>query len=142
MNLTDLLLTLIEMSQKIYAVILRKPYVTIKVQHVPSRDRSGTVTKETIALTIINEGVQEVEVQRVWLLTSFNRPVFSDLLDSKMPIRILARDRTTYFMPMESLKAALNRSAGETIVRAVAFDKTERKHTGRVDRVAQAEFVR
>ena len=86
--------------------------------------------------------VHEIDIQRIWFLTSFNRPIFSELLDSKTPLKVLGKDRATYFLPMEELKAALNRSVGETIVQAVAFDRTEHKYFGRVDRVAQEEFAK
>ena len=100
------------------------------------------VTQEMIAFTIINEGFLENDIQRAWFLTSFKRAVFSELLDSKMPLKVLGRDRATYFMPAEELKAALNQSIGETIVQAVVLDSAGHKYAGRVDRVAQAEFAK
>ena len=142
MDLTNLVLTSFEAFTKTYSVVLRKPYIAIKVQYAPRRDRSGKVTKEMIAFTIANGGIHEIDIQRIWFLTSFNRPVFSELLDSKMPLKLLGKDRFTYFVPTEELKTALNRSVGETIVGAVAFDKTGHKYTGRVDRVAQEEFAK
>jgi hypothetical protein len=140
MDLTNLVLTIFEKFAKTYSVILRKPYISIKVQYAPRRDRSGQVTKEMMAFTITNEGVHEIEIQRIWLVTSFNRPIFSELLDSKMPLRMLGKDKATYFLPMAALKAALNRVVGDTIVEAIAFDKTGHKYAGRVDRIAQEEF--
>ena len=142
MDLTNLVLTIFDAFIKTYSIICRKPYVTVKVRYAPQRDRSGKVTQEMIAFTVINEGGLEIDIQRIWFLTSFNRPIFSEFLDSKMPLKVLGRDRATYFMPMEELKAALNRSGGETIVQAVVFDKTEHKHAGRVDKVAQEEFAK
>jgi hypothetical protein len=142
MDLTNILLDVLEQCNRVYAVILRKPYITVKVQYAPRRDRAGKVTQEMIAFTIINDGFVENEIQRAWFLTSFNRPVFSELLDSKMPLKVSGRDRDTYFMPAEELKAALNRGIGETIARAVALDGTEHKYTGRVDKKVQEEFAK
>jgi hypothetical protein len=142
MDFTNIILDGIEQFNKVYAIILRKPYITARVQYTPRRDRSGKVTQEMLAFTIINEGFLQIEVQRVWFLTSFNRPVFSELLDSKMPLKISGRDRFTYFVPMKELKAALNRSIGETIAQAVVLDSTEHRFTGRADKVAQAEFAK
>jgi len=142
MDLTSILLDVIEQFNKVYAVILRKPYITVKVQYAPRRDRSGKVKQEMIAFTIINEGFLENEIQRAWFLTSFNRPVFSELLDSKTPLKVSGRDRVTYFMPAEELKAALNRSSGEMIAQAVVFDSTEHKYAGRVDKKVQEQFAK
>ena len=142
MDLTSFVLGILEVFLKTYSIILKRPYVTVKVQYAPQRDRSGTVTKELFALTIFNESTPEIDVQRVWFLTSFNRPVFSELVDSKMPLKVLRRGRATYFMPMTELKAALNRNVGETISQAVVFDQNGHKHLGRVDRVAQEEFAK
>ena len=58
-----------------------------------------------------------------------------------MPIKVLENDRATYLVPIEELEAALNRSVGETIVKAVVLDKKEYKHVGRVDKVAQEELA-
>jgi len=142
MDLTNILLDVIEQFTKVYSVILRKPYITVKVQYAPRRDRSGKVTQEMIAITIINEGFLENDIKRAWFLTSFKRAVFSELLDSKMPLRVSGRDRVTYFMPSEELKADLNRSIGETIVQAVVLDSIEHKYLGRVDKVVQEEFAK
>lgn len=142
MDLTNLILDIFEIVIKTYSIILRKPYVTVKVQYAPQRDRAGEVTKELFAFTIINESGPEIEVQRVWFLTSFNRPISSESIDSKIPIRVWKRNRTTYFLPIEELKVALNKSAGETIIEAVALDNAERKHVGRVNKLAQVEFAK
>ena len=141
-NLTNLVLDIFEVAVKTYSIICKKPYVTVKVQFTPQRDRAGKVTKELIAFTIINESGPEIDVQRIGFLTSFNRLLLPEFLDSKLPIKVLGKDRATYFLPIEELKAALNKSVGETIVEAVVFDKTEHKHVGRVDKVAQEEFAK
>jgi len=141
-NLTNLVLDTFEVAIKTYSAICKKPYVTVKVQFTPQRDRAGKVTKELIAFTIINESSPEIDVQRIWFLTSFNRHLSPEFINSKMPIKVLGKDRATYFMPIEELKAALNKSVGETIIEAVVFDKTEHKYAGRVDRLAQAEFAK
>lgn len=142
MDPTNLVLAIFEALLKAYSIICRKPYVTVEVVYAPQRDRSGEVTKELIAFTIINESSPEIDVERVWFLTSFNRPISSKLIDSKMPIKVLGKRRATYFVPIEELKAALNKSVGETIIKAVVFDKTERKYVSRVNKVAQEEFAK
>lgn len=142
MDLTNLVLAIFEAFVKTYSVICRKPYATAEVKYAPQRDRSGEVTKELIAFTIINGSSPEIDVEKSWFLTSFNRPISSKLIDSKMPIKVLGKRRATYFVPMEELKAALNKSVGETITKTVVFDKTEHKYTGRVDKVTQEEFAR
>jgi len=141
MNPTNLLLDIFDACIKIYSVICRRPHVTARVQFTPQRDRSGEVTKELMALTIINESSPEVDVQEVWFLTSFKRPVSSTHIDAKLPVKVRGRDRTTYFVPFEDLKAALNKNVAETIAEVVILDKTGRKHIGRVGRAAAAEFA-
>ena len=58
-----------------------------------------------------------------------------------MPIKVLEDGRATYFVPIDELKAAMNKSVGETIIKAVVFDKNGRKHVGRVDKAVQGEFT-
>jgi len=142
MNLTNLVLDIFEAFLKTYSIICRKPYVTVKVEFAPQRDRDGKVTKELIAFTIINERGPEIDAKGIWFLTSFRRPIFSKFIDSKMPIKVLKKDRATYFVPMEELKTALNKSVGETIIEAVVFDKAEHKHVGRVNEAVQEEFAK
>ena len=142
MDTTNLVLAIYEALVKTYSIICRKPYVAVEVVYAPQRGKSGEVTKELIAFTIINRSGPEIDVQRIWFLTSFNRPIFSKSIDAKMPIKVPGKRRATYFVPIEELKAALNKSVGETITEAVVFDKTEHKHVGRVDKVAQEEFAK
>ena len=142
MDLTNLILDIFEVAIKTYSIIYKKPYLAVKVQYSPQRDRSGKVTKELMAFTIINESGPEIDAQRIWFLTSFNRPISSEFLDSKIPIKVWEKNRVTHFLPIEELKAALNKSAGETIIEAVVWDNAEHKHVGRVDKVAQEEFAK
>ena len=142
MDLTNLVLDISEAVVKIYSIIRNKPYVTAEIVHVPQRDKSGKVTKEEIALTIINEGGSEIEVQRIWFLTSFYRPIFSKHIDSKMPIKMRRKDRATYFLPIEDFKAAFNKRVGETIIKTVILDNIEHMHIGRVDKVTQEELAK
>lgn len=142
MDPTSLLLDILRAVIKTYSIIRNKPYVTADVVYVQQRDKSGKVTKELIAFTIINESGPEIEVERIWFLTSFNRRIFSKHVDSKMPIKVRKKDRATYFVPIEEFKTALNKSIGETIVKAVVVDKTGHMHVGGVDKVAQEEFAK
>jgi len=142
MDLTSLVLDIFDAVVKTYSVICNKPYVKAEVVYVPQKGKSGEVTKEEIALTIINEGGPEIEVQRIWFLTSFNRPIFSKYVDSKMPIKVRKKDRATYFVPIEEFKAALNKSVGETIIKTAVLDNMEHTHIGRVDKVTQEELAK
>ena len=143
MNLTNIVVGIIDACIQLYNIILRKPFLTVnKVQYSPQRDSSGKVTEELIAFTIANESCDEIEVQRIWFLTSFNRPIFSKVIDSKVPLKMLVNDRATYLVPIEELKAPLNKNVGETITEVVVLDKTEHQNIGRVDRVAQEELAR
>jgi len=142
MDPNSLVLTTFDTAIKAYSIICRKPYVTVEVKYAPQRGKSGEVTKEEIAFTIINESGPEIDVQRIWFLTSFNRPISSKHVDSKMPIKVRRKDRATYFVPIEEFKAALNKSVGETIIKAAVLDNTEHIHVGRVDKVAQEELAK
>ena len=137
MDLTNIVLDIIEAFTKAYAIILRKPYITVKVQHAPKRDRSGEVTKDMVAFTLINEGFTEIDVQKVWFLTSFNRLVSAKSVDSKLPVKVLENDRINFIVPVEELKATLNKRVRETITRVVVFDKAEHRYVGRVDKITQ-----
>jgi len=142
MDYSSLVLDIFEAFIKIYSTILNKPYVRADVVYVPIKGKSGKVTKEEIAVTIINESGPEIEVKRIWFITSFNRPIFSKYVDSKMPIKVPRKDRTTYFIPIEEFKAMLNKSVGDTIIKAAVLDNTENIHVGRVHKVAQAELAK
>lgn len=142
MDATRLVLDTYEAFVRAYSAIFRKQYVAVKVQLVPQRDKSEPGTKELIAFTIINESGPDIEVQEAWFLTSFNRRIFSKFIDSKMPIKMRRKDRATYFMPIEELKATLNERVGETITEAVVFDKTQHQHIGRVDEAVEVELAK
>jgi hypothetical protein len=142
MDATRLLLDTCEVFVKAYSTICRKPYVTVKVRLVPQRDKSGPETNQLIAFTIINESGPDIEVQEAWFLTSFHRRVFSKVIDSKMPIHVRRKDRATYFVPIEELKAALNERVGETITEAAVFDKTQRQHQSRVDEALEVKLAK
>ena len=142
MDLTNLVLDISEAIVKIYYIIRNKPYVTAEVLYIPQRDKSGEVTKEEIAFTIINGSGPEIEVQRVWFLTSFYRHIFSEYIDSKMPVKLRGKDKATYFVPIEEFKPALNKNVGETIIRTVVLDNMEHMHVGRIDKVTQEELAK
>ena len=141
MDIDNLVLGISEVFTKTYSIIFTRPYATVKVKFRPQVDGDDKATKESIEFTIINESFGEIDVQRIWFLTTFNRPVFSEFIDSQMPIKVLENDRATYFVPVEELKASLNRSVGETIVKAVVLDKNEYKHVGRVDKEVQEHLA-
>ena len=142
MDINNLLLDILDICIKIYSIFSRKPYATVKLQFAPQKDRSGTVTRESMALTIINESVPVIDVQKVWFLTSFNRIVESAFLNAKMPVKVLKRDRATFFFPIDELKTTLNKNVKDTIAEAVALDKAGHQHAGRVGKAAQAELAR
>ncbi len=142
MNATNLILDTFDSFTKMYSAFCRKSYVSVKVQLVPSKDKSNPADKRLVAFTIINESGPDIEVEEAWFLTSFNRRILTGYIDSKMPEKILSKDRAIYFVPLEELKAALNKSVGETITQAAVFDKTQRIHTGRVDKAVEREFAR
>ena len=142
MELDNIVLYFLEAAQKMYSVILRKPYVTVKVQYAPQRDRDGKVTKDLFAFTIINASSPEVELKKGWFLTSYNRPVYSEAVDSKFPVKVAGRDRITYFLPIEEIKNELNKNAADTIAEAVVSDETGRRYSSRVDKATQEEFAK
>lgn len=142
MDLTSFVLDIYEALIRNYSIICNRPYVTAEVVCVPQRSKSGKATKELIAFTVINASGPDIEVQRVWFISSFNRHIFSEFIDSKMPMGVSRKNRETYFVPLEEFRAALNKSVGETIAEAVVFDKNEHKHVGRVDKAVQEEFAK
>jgi hypothetical protein len=142
MDLSNLVLGIFEVFKKTYSIIFTKPYATVKVKYLPQKDGSGTVTNELIEFSIINESFGDIEVQRIWFLTSYNRPVYSEFIDSQMPIKVPENDRATYLVPIEELKAALNRNVSDTIIQAVVCDKAGHKHAGLVDRAVQEQLAK
>jgi hypothetical protein len=140
MDATRFLLDIFEFFKKTISVICYRPYVAVEVQLVPPKDKSGT--PELIAFTVINEIGPDIEVQEAWFLTSYNRRILCKYIDSKLPEKVLSKDRAIYFVPLEELKAALNKGIGETITEAVVFDKAEHLHTGRVHKLAEIAFAK
>ena len=142
MDLTSLVLDIYEALIRTYSIIRNRPYVTAEVVCVPQRSKSGKATGELVAFTVINESGPDIEVQRVWFISSFNRHIFSEFIDSKMPMRVSRKNRETYFVPLEEFGAALNKSVGETITKAVVSDKTGRRYESRIGKVAQEELAK
>jgi hypothetical protein len=141
-DLTNFVLDMSEAFVKGYAIVRLKPYATVKVRYSPQGDSSGKVDRESVALTVSNGSFGEIDVQRIWFLTSFNRPVYSESIDSNLPVKVSEDNQATYFVPVTELKAALNKIVGETIVKAVALDKDGHRYEGRADRVTQEALVR
>lgn len=133
---------MIRISQKTYAIIFQKPYATVKVQFLPPQERHGKVNKEKVAFNIINASCGDIDVQGVWLLSSYNRQIFSKTLDAQIPFRVVEDGRVTFVVPVAELKAALNRSVDDTITEALVYDKNGHKHAGRVDPAVQEELAR
>ena len=142
MDFTKLVLDILEPLEQVYYIVCRKPFLTVKVQSAPQRDGSGQGTEASIVFTIINESCGDMEVQRIWFLTSFNRPVFSEFLDSKTPLKMMVNNRVTYSVPIEELKSALNKSVGETINKVVVFDQAGHQNSGRLVKALQEEFTK
>jgi len=142
MDAARVVLDIYDAFVKAYSAMLGKQYVSVKVQLVPQKDTSGQEDNKLIAFTIINESGPEIEIREAWFLTSFNRRVFSEVLDSRMPVKVRSKDREIYFLPAKDLKSALNEKVGETVTQAAVFDTTQHKYTGRVDRLVEAEFTR
>ena len=134
MDLTNLVLDILDAALKVYSVISRKPFVTVKVQYAPQ--------EESITFAVANESSHDNEIRRIWFLTSFNRPIFSELVDSAMPVKMLVNDRTTFSVPIAELKTALNKGSGETITDVVVLDKNERHNLGRIEPLAQEAFAK
>ena len=137
MDLTNIVLSIFEAFVKAYSIIFTKPYATVNAQYKPQRDNSGKATNNLMALTIINESFGDIDVQRFWFLTSYNRLVPSKSVDAKLPVKVLENDRVSYLVPVDELKAALNKRVGETVIKAVIYDKNDHKFDGRVDKVTQ-----
>ena len=142
MDLSSLVVIIIEWGRQLYCIIFGKPFLTVQVKPIPQGDRSGKETKKLTAFTIANESSHDMDVKRIWFLTSFNRPIFFESLDSKMPIKLSENERITYPVPIEELKAALNQSAGETITEVVALDQTDHGNVGRFGKALQEAFSR
>ena len=133
MDPTRLVLDTAEAFVKAFSAALGKSFVTVKVRLVTPKDRTDPEAKDQVSFAIINESGPDIEVQEAWFVTTYNRRIFSTVLNSKMPIRVRKRDRATYFLPIEELKAALNERVGETITQAAVFDKTGHQYQSRVD---------
>ena len=91
MDLTKIVLDILEIFKKTYYLISLKPYATVKVQFIPQRDTPGKITEELIALVIINECFGEIDVQRIWFLTSFKRQIISESINSEIPVKVLEK---------------------------------------------------
>ena len=125
----------IDASVQLLFIILRKPFLTVdKAQYVPQ--------KESIEFTVANESSHENDIQKIWLLTSYNRPIFSEAIDSKLPVKMLVNDRVTYSLPVEELRAILNKGAGETITDVVVLDKNGRQNVGRLKKSAKEALAK
>ena len=131
MDLNNYMVRVLELFKKAFSIILSKPYATVKVSCSPQKDNAD------IEFSIINESFKDIEVNSICFLTNYNRQVPSAYLDSRMPITVPEDGRVTYSIPIEELRASLNKSVGDRITRALVFDQTQHKHIGFVDKAAQ-----
>jgi hypothetical protein len=140
MDLAKIVVDALDACQQLLFIILKKPFLSVKVQSAPQRGRPGQETEEPISFTIANESSSEMEVQRIWFRTSFNRLIFPESIESKLPVKMSLNDRVTYPMPVEELKTALNQNVGDTITEVVVYDQNKHENIARFNKAAQAEF--
>lgn len=139
---TRIVLDIYDTFIKLLSAVLGKSYVSIKVQFMPQKESSNPGVDKRLAVTFINESGPDIEIKEAGFLTSFNRRIFSETLNTRMPVRIRSKDREIYILPAEELKAQLNEKVGETITQAVVYDRAQNKFSGRVDKQVEAEFTR
>jgi hypothetical protein len=142
MDATRLVLDTYDTFVKVYSAFCRKQYVTVKVRLIPQRGKSNPETPKEIAFSILNESGPDIVVQEAWFLTSYRRRVFAQSIDSKMPINVRSKDRTTHFLPFDELKSALNERIKETITHAVVFDKNQHQYQSRIDETLEKELAK
>ena len=143
MNLSNMAQDTSDALAQVYSILFRKPFLTVsKLQYTPQKDESGKITEELVSFTIANESSSDIEVQRIWFVTSFNRPIFSQSIDAKTPVKMPENARVTFSLPVGELKAELNKSAGDTIAKVVVLDKTGHQSVGRVKAEAQKVFAK
>jgi hypothetical protein len=142
MELDKLVLDGLEASRQLYSIVLRKPFLTVKVQAAPKIAGSVKATGESPVLTIANESNHEMEIRQIWFMTSYNRRISSEALDAKLPVKLPVNERVTYTVPVEELKAALNKSIEDTITEVVVADQAGRENTSRFNKAAQAAFAK
>ncbi len=140
-DLSNIALDISDAIKKTYFIILAKPYADVKFRLTTRKDASGK-DGDFIALSVINTGFGEMEVQRVWFLTYYNRIVDSSFIDSKMPVKLAESDRVTYLVPVAELKVALNKGAGDSIAQAVVLDKKGNQFTGRLSETIQKQLAK
>lgn len=140
MNAANFLLDIFEFIKKAFSIMFWRPYVAVKVQLVPPKDKSAQ--QELVAFTVINESGPEIEVKEAWFLTNYNRRILSTHIESRLPEKVLSKDRAIYFVPFAELKTALNKRMKETITQAVVLDKAEHLHTGRVNTKVELAFAK
>jgi hypothetical protein len=142
MDATRLVLDIYDAFVKAYSAFFRKQYITIRVRLIPQREQSNPETPKEIAFSVLNESGPDIVVQEAWFLTSYRRRVFSQTIDSKMPINVRSKDRTTHFLPFDELKSALNGHIKETITHAVVFDKNQHQYQSRIDEALEKELAK
>ena len=142
MDYTKLALDIIEPLEQVLLIVRRKPFLTVKAQSTLQGHTSAEANEASLVFTVFNKSSHDIELQNIWFLTSFNRPIFSELLDSKMPVKMLENDRVTYSIPIVELKSALNKSIGETINRVVIFHSSGRQNSGRLSKAIQEELTK
>jgi hypothetical protein len=108
-----------------YSSALGKPHATVRVQLVPQIDKSEPESKPLLAFTIVNQSSPDIEVRQAWFMTNYNRRVFSEFINSRLPVIVRGKNQATYFFPFEELKATLNEATKETITQAFIYDKEQ-----------------
>jgi hypothetical protein len=142
MDATRLVLDTYDVFVKACSAFCRKSYVRIRIRLIPQRGETTPETPKLIDFTIINESGPDIEVQEAWFLTSFRRHIFSQAIDSRLPVTVRSKDRVTFFVPYEELKAALNERVKETITHGVVFTKTQRQYQSRIAEALEKELAR
>jgi hypothetical protein len=139
MDLTKLSLDVIEPLEQVYKIVLRKPFLTVNIEREPQRAGNN---KASIEFTVANEGSSDMEARRIWFLTSYNRPVYSETLDARTPLKMPVNARATFSVHLDELKSALNKAMSETVIKVVVADQNGGLNSGRLSPALQAELSR
>jgi len=122
---------------KTYSNATGKPFATVRLQLAAQKSETDP---KLLAFTIVNQSSPDIEVQKAWFLTNYNRQIFLEFINSRLPVIVRGNNQAAYFFPYDDLKTTLN--PNETITQAFIYDKEEHIYSGRVDEAVEISLAR
>lgn len=132
MDINKLVLDISDLCIKAFNIVFQKPFLSIKAHISEDSDKRGNID-----FKISNDSFGDLELNHIWFITSYNRPLYTELTDGLTPLKVSEDFGQVFSVPVEYLKNLLNKVDKEYITRIAVSDAKGKIFVNRLDSKAQ-----